>query len=498
MALDTARVLARAARRNTAIFAKRWRHGVEPAAHQYDMARRVDGPSQFQADFWPRDHGKSEIFCISYPLRRICEDPNVRILIVQKTATEAAKTLQVIKTELEQNEELKAFYRSHWLRTVGHADIANPRGAVVREGKREGAWQQQRIYVKRTRRGKDPTVEAVGVGGAITGGHFDVIILDDIEDDENTRTEERLRNLVNWFTGTVMQLREPHTKLIVVGTFKTNRRDVYRLVRESDVWDVFVTGAILSHELSDIEYTPVRNEEGVVVGVEVQTPGVRVLWPQKWPIEALLLEKLSSLDAAVWIREKMNDLRALAGQVFKSADFLYFDQERLQEVQEAGGWERLIQVWDTAWEEKQGADWSVCVTAGLHQGQVYVLDVFRARLEVPRLIEELPRLFQRWRPMEVCVEDTASGRAVLQVLEERTGLPLVRISPEGRDKVARARAATPYVQGGRVLLWSGAPWLPEFLEELSLFPSGEHDDQVDAFVYAVLRLMVGGGSGIHV
>jgi len=57
--------------------------------------------------FWPRDHGKSEIFCISYPLRRICEDPNVRILIVQKTATEAEKTLGVIKAELESNEDLK-------------------------------------------------------------------------------------------------------------------------------------------------------------------------------------------------------------------------------------------------------------------------------------------------------------------------------------------------------------------------------------------------------
>ena len=61
-----------------------------PGPHQYEMARRVDDPRiQYQADFWPRDHGKSEIFCISYPLRRVCEDPDVRILIVQKAATEA-------------------------------------------------------------------------------------------------------------------------------------------------------------------------------------------------------------------------------------------------------------------------------------------------------------------------------------------------------------------------------------------------------------------------
>jgi len=211
-----------AGRFNTAVFCRAWRRGVVPGPHQYDMAQRADDASiQFQADFWPRDHGKSEVFCIGYPLRRICEDPNVRILIVQKTGTEARKTLGVIKTELEKNGALKRYYAPHWLRMVGQRDISNAAGAVDREGRKESAWQQQRIYVKRMRVGKDPTVEAVGVGGAITGGHFDVIILDDVEDDENTRTPERLKSLLQWFTGTIMQLREPHSKVLVVGTFKT-------------------------------------------------------------------------------------------------------------------------------------------------------------------------------------------------------------------------------------------------------------------------------------
>jgi hypothetical protein len=160
-----------AARRNSAIFARVWRQNIVPRPHQYDMARRVDDDSvQMQADFWPRDHGKSEIFCIAYPLRQVCEDPNVRILIVQKTATEAAKTLQVIKEELERNTALKAYYAPHWERMVGQRDISNATGKVNRAGRREGAWQQQRIYVKRTLRGKDPTIEAVGLAGRSPAG----------------------------------------------------------------------------------------------------------------------------------------------------------------------------------------------------------------------------------------------------------------------------------------------------------------------------------------
>jgi predicted phage terminase large subunit-like protein len=495
--MAAAGALQRAARRNSAIFARCWR-GLEPAAHQYDMAARVDAPAPYQADFWPRDHGKSEIFCISYPLRRICEDPNVRVLIVQKTATEAVKTLGVIKAELESNQALKAFYRPHWECTVGQADICNQAGAQMVGGKKEGSWQQQRIYVKRRRRGKDPTVEAVGVGGAITGGHFDVIILDDVEDDENTGTDDRIAAMIEWFTGTIMQLREPHTKIMIVGTLKTNRRDIYQIVRENPVWDVFVTGAILSHALDEIQYDLVRNANGIVVDVDVRTPDVRTLWPQKWSIRALLLEMVASLDRAVWIREKLNDLRALAGKIFDRGLFRYFDVEMLAVVEASGGWERLIQIWDTAYEEKKAADWSVCGTLGLFRGLVYLLDVFRAKMELPQLQTAIVQQFMAWRPTEVCVEDAASGKSVLQVLEQQTGLPLVRISPEGRDKVARARSATPYLQAGRILLRGGASWAPTFLDEVAMFPDGAHDDQVDMLVYGTLRLMLGSGSGIHV
>lgn len=483
-----------AARRNTAIFAKCWREGVEPAPHQYEMAARVDGLAPYQADFWPRDHGKSEIFCISYPLRRICEDPNVRILIVQKTATEAEKTLGVIKKELEDNWGLKSYYRDHWEATVNTTDISNARGSFTEEsGKKEGAWQQRRIYVKRTRRGKDPTVEAVGVGGAITGGHFDIIILDDVEDDENTKTDDRLKSMVEWFTGTIMQLREPHTKIVVVGTLKTNKQDIYNIVLRSPSWSTYKTSAILSHSLNDIAYEAERDEEGTVSSVKVLTPNVVTLWPHKWTIEALLLEMLASPDRAVWIREKCNDLRALAGKIFKREEFGYYTEEDLATIRAQGGFERIVQTWDTAYEESKTADWSVCVTAGLFRFKVYILDVYRARLELPGLRKAIESQYAIWQPDVIGIEDIGSGKSVMQVLESETGLPILRVATEGKDKVARARGTTVYLDAGRILLPSGALWLTAFLNELTMFPDDEHDDQVDAFVYMVLILLLGRG-----
>lgn len=454
------------------------------------MAARVDNEEiLFEADFWPRDHGKSEIFCIAYPLRRICENPNIRILIVQKTATEAEKTLGVIKQELEANAALKSYYAPLWKQMTGHEDISNAGGAVALDGgRKEAAWQQRRIYVKRTRRGKDPTVEAVGVGGAITGGHFDVIILDDIEDDENTRTAERLTWMLRWFNGTILQLREPHTKTVVVGTLKTAATDIYNTIMSNSVWSCVVRPAILSHDLADIQFEPIYGEAGQIVDVDVKTENVVTLWPQKWHVRALLLEMLASVRS-VWIREKLNDLRAMAGKIFKREWFRYYDIAPMT-------FETIVQAWDTAWEETQSADWSVCITAGLREGKAYTLDVFREKLETPGLLKAMQAQYSKWRPAVVVIEDKASGKSALQVLKVETTLPIVAVSPGGKDKAARARAVTPYFESGRVLFRAGASWLQTLEDELTMFPEAGHDDQVDALVYALLRLMVGGGETV--
>jgi hypothetical protein len=44
----------------------------------------------------------------------------------------------------------------------------------------------------------------------------------------------------------------------------------------------------------------------------------------------------------------------------------------------------------------------------------------------------------------------------------------------------RMHAQTAIIEAGRVLLPAEAPWLEKFMHEMSVFPRGKHDDQVDA------------------
>ena len=72
------------------------------------------------------------------------------------------------------------------------------------------------------------------------------------------------------------------------------------------------------------------------------------------------------------------------------------------------------------------------------------------------------------------------------------GIPVSEYTPSrGNDKVARVNAVAD-------LFASGVVWAPErrfseeVIEEFAAFPSGEHDDLVDASTQALLRFRQGG------
>ncbi len=61
---------------------------------------------------------------------------------------------------------------------------------------------------------------------------------------------------------------------------------------------------------------------------------------------------------------------------------------------------------------------------------------------------------------------------------------VTRYSPDG-DKIMRLHAQTATIENGFVWLPREAPWLAEYLRELTLFPAGRHDDQVDSTAQAL-------------
>ncbi len=57
--------------------------------------------------------------------------------------------------------------------------------------------------------------------------------------------------------------------------------------------------------------------------------------------------------------------------------------------------------------------------------------------------------------------------------------------PAGADKIMRLHTQTAVFENGRVLLPREAPWLAEFVNELTGFPGSRYADQVDSTTQAL-------------
>ena len=95
----------------------------------------------------------------------------------------------------------------------------------------------------------------------------------------------------------------------------------------------------------------------------------------------------------------------------------------------------------------------------------------------------------RFRPRIILIEDKASGTQLIQELR-REGLLSIKgvVPPAGTDKVMRLHAHTAAFESGRVLLPERAPWLDDYVAELTGFPGARHDDQVDSTTQALAYL----------
>ena len=148
----------------------------------------------------------------------------------------------------------------------------------------------------------------------------------------------------------------------------------------------------------------------------------------------------------------------------------------------------VVQSWDCASKKNQLADYSACTTWGVTaQKDVYLLHVYRQKLEYPDLKRKVVELAKEFRAGAVVIEDAAAGIPLLQVLK-RDGLPQVTPAKALGDKEMRMRAQTATIEAGKVFIPREAPWVADYLHELAMFPKGRHDDQVDSTAHALAHI----------
>ena len=168
----------------------------------------------------PPEHAKSTVITVNYSTYRIALNPNVRIIVVSKTLLKAREFVYAIKQRLSHPRWLK-------LQTT-----YGPEGGWKADS---DTWRVDTVYLGSDARNsseKDPTIQALGMGGQIYGARADLIILDDCITTANAHEYEKQ---IDWLQKEVITRLGKNGKLLIVGT-RIAATDFYRELREPKYW----------------------------------------------------------------------------------------------------------------------------------------------------------------------------------------------------------------------------------------------------------------------
>jgi hypothetical protein len=349
----------------------------------------------------PRGHAKSTWLSVIYPIWKIVNNRQIKIIIVSDTIDQAEMFFEAIKEELESNERL--------IDDFGAFATPVARGAVNR-------WQANRITVARHTRSKEPTLVSAGTRKRIVGKRADLIIVDDPLNDENTENIRQRRKTLRWFMKTLTPIVNPDTgRIIVIGTRK-HPDDLHGELAKNPRYRQFVFRAL--------------GEDGE-----------SVLWPERWPRKRLLREK-QEIGTLIFAQEYQNEPVSEETTLFRRE---WIEQCYCHTATLGGpyrghgpvftGWD-LSLVADRERASEQDSDYTAGITIALgDDGTRHVLDIYRERGLTPgQILEVIRSKARQYQPALITLENNLFQALYEHQLVSSTDLPIAGHTT-GREKM---------------------------------------------------------------
>jgi predicted phage terminase large subunit-like protein len=518
-------------------------------AHQeylYSYLNKVsDGTCKRLMIFMPPRHGKSETVTVRYTAWRLAHDPSMNVILGsynQRLANRFSRKIRRVLTddaalapELEPSRSVPPAVaggalqpptdesrhetnhglcpQCHRQKASGKTDeskssrpcthAANRLNFTHRPANSEAEWET----------GQGGGLRAVGVGSGVTGFGASLIVVDDPVKSRAEAESETYRNKVwDWFNDDLYTRLEPNGSIILIQTRWHEDDLAGRLIKEmndgGEHWDIVNLPALCeapdagqnrpreragssapqleSRLKAGLKTPPERSQEGGFTPALTPTeydpigrlPG-DALCPERYDEAALekMRRKLGSYSFSALYQQRPVPAE---GGLFKMSWFKNMVAAPPPGLKWNRGYDLAVSIKTTA-----------CYTASARcafdrEGNLYISDVFRQRLEFPDQRKYIVGRINQERDTEHGVELALHGHAIIQDLRrdpQLRGRPFRGVKVDA-DKITRALGWANLAEEGKVILVRG-PWIQEFLNEVREFPSGKFDDQIDAVSLAV-------------
>ena len=380
----------------------------------------------------PPRHGKSELASRRFPAWALAQNPELQFISASAGADLARDFGREVRN-LVSSEQYQGVFST---RLAEDAKAANK--WVTSEG---GSYY------------------AVGVGSNVFGRGADILLIDDpfgtMEEADSELGRERVWK---WYQGSLYNRLQSGARIIVIG----------HRMHEDDLQGRLLAAQSQGGDQWTVVNLPAVAEESDPLG---RVPG-ESLWPEKFPIETLKRIEANTIPryySALYCGRGS----PAQGDKFKPEKFVKRDDR-----EECTLW---VRAWDLA--ATKAGDYTVGVLMGKTQdGRYVVADVRRARGtpdEVIDLIAETASTDGVGVRISLPRDPGQASLFQVQYLTGKLAGFIVTDSPEAANKEVRAEPFASQVNVGNVSIVRG-DWNYGYLDELRAFPSGSHDDQVDA------------------
>jgi len=361
-------------------------------------------------------------------------------------ADNAESFLTAIKGHFESNQKLRMLY-----------------GDYV--GKK---WNEGEIVTsKRTNPSlKENTIKCSGVGASLVSQHYDLIIPDDVVNETNVTTKEQIDKVKEWW-GLSQSLGDGEkTRWRIVGT-RYHDDDLYgELIEKNDAapkpYNIYIRRVI---------------EDG------------KPIWPFKFN-EEHIADIRANQSAYTFSCQYYNDPINADDAIFMKEWLQYYDDE---DVVDKNGdpikkMNHFITVDPAIGQSDRNDDTVFCHTAVDEDNNWYVSFPSVGKFTPGVIIDKMFDHDEEYKPKTTGVEGVAFQKVLQYMVNDKMKelnnfIPITELKPNARSKVNRIRGLQPRFENGIIYIRRNDKNSEKFVDQLLRFPTGTHDDMIDALAY---------------
>ncbi|MBT1249440.1 phage terminase large subunit [Bacillus licheniformis] len=445
-----------------------------------------------------RGHAKSAYLSNAFPVHEIVFRKRKMILIISETNAGSKKFIKWVANQLKYNLKLRDDF-----------------GVLLHEQKTRNEKDSEEAFLTTTGIKMEATSLGTQIRGFRNGSQRpDLIILDDLESRDSNNTAELRQKAKDWLNQDLMPAYDPtQTAVIFMGTLVhhdsllnyvlNERRDfiknkfpaIVSMPERMDLWAEF--------ERIYREYDPTEEElaEMETADEEKPTPnaraaleyfeenredmekGVEVLWPSRFPITQLMLEKVN-YGTKAFNTEFMNNPIDEESQLFKPETFCYYENIEFTPKK----YDLYMGV-DFAMGKERG-DYSAVVTVAKHKstGKIYVVDAWGDRVHPDVFLRVILNKVKIYQPSRIAAESQMAQEFFIDTLKRELqleGYPahsrVTKIQQRSRKEL-RIEALLQLIENGTLVFNRNHTLL---LEQFERYGSRWYDDLPDALEMAV-------------